>query len=278
MIRPAARRFGPPALVCLLLAALLTGCDQTSKAVPRAVPTTGRPADRQPWVPAPGTTWQWQLSGDLDTSVDAQMFDVDVDDTDAGDVADLHAKGAKVICYIDVGAAEDYRPDYKLFPPSVLGKNDGWPGERWLDIRQRDVLRPIMQGRLDLCESKGFDGVEADVVDGYTEDTGFPLTAADQLAYNRMIASLAHERGLSIALKNDLDQVADLVGTFDFAIDEECVQYDECDKLLPFARAGKAVFHVEYDTPNAVFCPKTRPLGFSSMRKNRKLDAARWPC
>ncbi|HEX6498167.1 MAG TPA: endo alpha-1,4 polygalactosaminidase [Micromonosporaceae bacterium] len=271
-------RVGPPVLACALVATLLAGCAHSSGSVsPSAAPTT-RPAGARPWVPKPGTTWQWQLSGEVDTSVDAQMFDVDVDDTDAATVDELHAKGAKVICYINAGALEDFRPDRGQFPPSVLGRSDGWHGERWLDIRRRDVLRPIMEGRFDVCQSKGFDGVEADLVDGYTNDTGFPLTAADQLAYNRMLADLAHQRGLSIGLKNDVDQAAQLVDTFDFAIDEQCVQYQECDKLVPFIRAGKAVFHVEYDTPNEQFCPQTRALGFSSMRKNRDLDAARWPC
>lgn len=135
-----------------------------------------------------------------------------------------------------------------------------------------------MAARFDVCRSKGFDAVEADLVDGYLNDTGFPLTAADQLAYNRMLADLAHQRGLSIGLKNDLEQVPDLVDHFDFAINEQCVQYAECDRLLPFIRAGKAVFHVEYDTPNGRFCPHTTALGFSSMRKNVNLDAPRWPC
>jgi len=33
---------------------------------------------------------------------------------------------------------------------------------------------------------------------------------------------------------------------FDWALNEECLSYDECDLLKPFLEAGKAVFHVEY--------------------------------
>jgi hypothetical protein len=179
---------------------------------------------------------------------------------------------------VNAGAAEDFRPDYATFPAEVLGKTDGWPGERWLDIRRIDVLEPIMAARFDVCAQKGFDAVEADLVDGYSGDTGFPLTAADQLTYNRMLAGLAHHRGLSIGLKNDLGQIPDLVTEFDFAINEQCVEYQECDTLTPFIDAGKAVFHVEYNRPNAEFCPTTTALRFSSMRKNRQLDAPRWPC
>jgi hypothetical protein len=81
-----------------------------------------------------------------------------------------------------------------------------------------------------------------------------------------------------VALKNDLEQVSDLVGVFDFSVDEQCVEYRECNALTPFIRAGKAVFHVEYNLDTSQFCPVTTPLGFSSMRKHLSLDAYRVPC
>ena len=74
-------------------------------------------------------------------------------------------------------------------------------------------------------QGKHFDGVEADNVDGYTNPTGFPLTAADQLTYNAWLARTAHALGLSIALKNDLDQARQLEPHFDYALDEQCFQY-----------------------------------------------------
>ncbi len=67
------------------------------------------------------------------------------------------------------------------------------------------------KSRLDLCQQRGFDTVDPDNMDGYTNATGFPLTAADQLAYNASIANAAHARGLTVALKNDLDQIPQLV-------------------------------------------------------------------
>jgi len=230
------------------------------------------------WQPAPGTTWQWQLSGTLDTGVDAAVYDVDGDDTTAAQVSALHAAGRKVICYVDAGGYEDYRSDAKAFPASVLGDSDGWRGQQWLDIRQVAVLQPIMAARFDTCRRKGFDAVEADEVDGYANNTGFPLTAANQLAYNRMLAGLAHSRGLSIGLKNDLDQIPQLLGEFQFAIDEQCFQYKECDQLRPFIQAGKAVFEAEYQLDGDQFCASAKAMDFSSMRKNVDLDAPRWPC
>jgi len=231
------------------------------------------------WQPAQRTTWQWQLTGRIDQSVAAQMYDVDLQDSPAGLVASLHAKGRRVVCYLSAGSFEDGRPDAGDFPAAVLGETmDGWPDERWLDIRRLDVLGPIMERRLDQCRAKGFDGVEPDNVDGYRNRTGFPLSAADQLRYNRFLARAAHARGLSIGLKNDLDQVKALEPDFDWAINEECFHYDECEALAPFVRAGKAVFNVEYSLPPAAFCAKAKAMGFMSMRKALSLDASRTPC
>ena len=246
---------------------------------PAAPKTSARP-QQQParWIPKPGTPWQWQLTNPVDTSVDVPVYDVDSTYTDAATVAALHAKGRKVICYVNAGAWENFRPDKNAFPSTLLGTNDGWPGEQWLDIRQISVLQPIMAARFAACKAKGFDGIEADLVDSYTDQTGFPLTAADQLRYNLMLAGLAHALGLSIGLKNDLGQVPQLVGVFDFSIDEQCFQYSECDQLLPFIKAGKAVFEVEYQLSNDQFCAQANAMGFSSMRKNVALDPPRWPC
>ena len=235
-------------------------------------------ADAARWAPVPRAPWQWQLTTPVDLTVNVPVYDIDGFENNAAVVRALHSADRKVVCYIDVGAAENFRPDYASFPRQVLGKGDGWAGERYLDIRRTHILGPIMAKRFDMCRAKGFDAVEADVVDGYTNDTGFPLTAKDQLRYNTYIAGLAHRRGLSIALKNDVEQVGALVANFDFAIDEQCVEYDECDQLLPFIRAGKAVLEVEYSLPRHSFCRKLRALGFSAMRKKMSLDARRWPC
>lgn len=264
-------------VVAAFLAAFLVAGSCAAAPSSVAVPPSAT-AGKQRWVPAPRTTWQWQLSGTVDTTVNAQVYDIDGVDNSADVVAALHRAGREVVCYVNAGAAEDFRPDAAAFPPAVKGKNDGWPGEQWLDIRRQDILAPIMTARFRQCRDKGFDAIEADNADSYAEDTGFPLTGADQLSYNRMLAGIAHRLGLSIALKNDLEQVGDLVPDFDFSIDESCAEQGQCDLLVPFIRAGKAVFHVEYRLPNEQFCPETTALGFSSMRKNRSLDAARWPC
>lgn len=232
------------------------------------------------WQPLIKTSWQWQLNDlPLDQSFAAEMYDIDLFDTDASTVGELHAQGRKVVCYVNAGGWEDWRADADQFPEDVIGANlDGWEGEKWLDIRRIEVLGPIMEARMDSCKAKGFDGIEPDNVDGFLNDTGFPLTYQDQLRYNIWLANTAHERGLSIGLKNDMDQIADLLPYFDWALNEQCFEYDECETVLPFIDAGKPVFNVEYELETGEFCDRAAALGFSSMRKNLSLDAWRKPC
>jgi hypothetical protein len=231
------------------------------------------------WKPTLHTSWQWQLTTPVDQSIKVAMYDIDGFDNDASVVASLHAKGRKVVCYIDAGTYENWRSDANQFPSSVRGNGvQGWAGEQWLDIRKLNVLGPIMQARLDMCKTKGFDGVEFDNVDGYTNNTGFLLTANDQLTYNTWLALEAHLRGMSAGLKNDLDQVPQLLPYFDWALDEQCFQYAECDQLTPFISAGKAVFEVEYTLNASQFCPQANALNFNSLLKNLALDAPRTAC
>ena len=146
-------------------------------AAPPAAPCVGAC-----WKPPLNTSWQIQLQGKLKTTVNARLYDIDLFDQPAGTVAALHAAGRKVACYFSAGSFEDWRPNAAKFPAAVKGGGNGWPGERWLDVRRLDILMPIMDTRLDLCKQKGFDSVDADNVDGYTNTTSFPLTGADQLA------------------------------------------------------------------------------------------------
>ncbi|GHC46272.1 endo alpha-1,4 polygalactosaminidase [Streptomyces cinnamoneus] len=284
-------RAGLLGALLLVLPFVLAGCSGSSpdeapgaddeRPVDRmsAAPDGSAPPASRRWQPRPGLRWQWQLGGKVDTSVDVPVYDIDGFENSARTVAELHSRGRKVICYINAGAWEDFRPDHSEFPRSVLGKNNkGWDGEKWLDIRRLDALRPIMAARIDMCRQKGFDAVEPDLTEGFRNRTGFALTAADQLAFNRMLVKLAHDRGLAIGLKNDLEQIPELVRDFDFAVNEQCAQYGECEKLTPFVKQNKAVFHVEYDLSPKEFCGTAGRLGLSSMKKKLELDAWRQPC
>jgi hypothetical protein len=227
--------------------------------------------------PPSQASWWYQLQGQP-SHVRARVVDVDGFDTSARFVSHLRTAGRYAICYIDVGTWENWRRDSGRFPASVLGRGNGWPGERWLDVRRTDVLGPIMRARMRTCRAKGFDAVEADNVDGFESETGFSLSAQDQLAYNRWIARTAHRLGLAVALKNDFDQIPSLARHFDFAIAEQCFELDECAKLRPFTRAGKAVFDVEYALPRSRFCRAAQKLHISALWARPSLSGAARPC
>lgn len=249
-----------------------------SASTAKPVVITAAPPPAAIWQPAPGTSWQWQLTGTIDTSFDVQMYDIDLFDTPKSTIDTLHGQGRVVICYFSAGSWENWRPDAADFPANVKGNGNGWPGEKWLDIRNLTALSPIMQARLELAVDKGCDGVEPDNVDGYSNNTGFPLSGNDQLTYNRWLADQAHARGLSVGLKNDVEQAAKLEPYFNWALNEQCFQYNECDQLLPFVQAGKAVFGVEYSGSLASFCPEANSMDFDWLKKNENLDARREVC
>ena len=218
----------------------------------------------------------------MDLTVEAQVYDIDLFDNATTVVEQLHEQGRKVIGYISVGSREDWRPDAGHFPPELLGKDyDGWPGEKWLDIRRIDLLGPIMRARLDLCKEKGFDAVEPDNIEIHGNDSGFPISYADQLAYAGWLADEAHARGLAIGLKNAADMVAEALSGFDFGITEDCFVQGWCERVLPFIAAGKAVFAAEYTDTEVDFqaaCAWGRAHKISFIQKNRILTAFQINC
>jgi hypothetical protein len=205
---------------------------------------------RQPgtwWRPQPGESFQWQLIGELDLTVDADIFDVDLFETSTEEIHALHDAGRKVICYISVGTWEDFRLDADGFPPEVIGRSTtGWPGEHWLDIRRFELFAPVIASRLDLAAEKCCDGIEPDNMDGYDSETGFAISREDQTAYLRWLSEQAHHRGLSIGVKNSPELADDLAGIFDWALLEECTLDGWCAAFQSFIHQDKAVFQVAY--------------------------------
>ncbi len=236
------------------------------------------------WHPKPTTSaWQWQLQGKVDTSVPASVYELDGFEAPAGVVRRLHHQGRKVICYIDVGSWESYRPDKAEFPRSVIGrKYAGFPDERWLDVAHFHRFERPLKQRFNMCARKGFDGVEPDNVAGWEKEnrTGFKITKADQLRFNRWVARQVHGRGMAVALKNDGRQAKQLSRHFDFAVVEECFQYHECGYYRQtFINEGKAVFEAEYEQKPKEYCKTAKAIEFSSIRKSYDLFAKPWiPC
>jgi hypothetical protein len=261
----------------------------------------------------------WMLDGPLNLSDPVQaglldlsgnplpepdVFDIDGQLNSAATVTALHNKGKKVICYIEAGVYETYRHDaarFQALKPQIWGNADqGWENSYWLDIRRVAELKPIMQARIQTCKAKGFDTIEPDEITNWSNDPGFAITYQDQLTYNRALASWAHEAGMSIGLKGDLEQVHDLVNSFDWTLNEECFEFEEClsvtneggpgadgrdyQGLQLFANANKAVWVAEYKAYSAsawnTNCATSRTHHFNTARYKLGLppNGGRQPC
>jgi len=231
------------------------------------------------WQPSPGLSWQYQLVDVVDTSVDSDVFVVDMFDTPPSVIDELHAKGRHVVCEINAGLWEDWRVDAGRYPESILGLDRvDWAGERWVDFRQMDVLGPILKDRFKMAAEKKCDAIEPDNLDAIINVSGFDVTYEDQLKFSRWLADEAHALGLAIVLKNNLMQIVDLIDHFDMALNEECYEQQLCDKLLPFINAGKAVFIVEYQGLLDDFCLNPLMADFSFIKKDLMLDSLRQSC
>jgi hypothetical protein len=114
-----------------------------------------------------GAPWQIILSGTLtDASnvepANANIWDLDLFNTDASVIQSLKSQGKTVICYFSAGTSEPDRPDL-----GSLGEGDkgaelkDWPGEYWLNLKSENVLS-IMTGRIQQAAEKGCDAVDPD--------------------------------------------------------------------------------------------------------------------
>jgi hypothetical protein len=218
------------------------------------------------WTPPQHLTWFWQLQGTVKNDEPVAAYDIDGFENEASEVAALHAQGKRVICYIDAGTAEKFRPDYGEFPAAALGRSNGWPGERWLDIRQLGAIEPIMAARFRMCREKGFDAVEPDNIEAFANKSGFEISPAQQLTYNEWIANEVHALGMAVLQKNDGEQSTQLQPYFDGALSEQCNQYKECGDFEPYLTAGKPVLNAEYRGKLAKFCPADDAAGIMGAR------------
>jgi hypothetical protein len=135
------------------------------------------------------------------------------------------------------------------------------------------VLEPIMRARFQICRRKGFDAVEADNIDGFENDSGFRITAHDQLVFDRWLARAAHRSGLAAFQKNDPEQARSLEPYFDGVLDEQCNQYQECSRFQVYLTAGKPVINAEYERSlYPGFCAADNRLGIMGALYNLALN------
>lgn len=246
------------------------------------------------WQPSVGAKWQIILNSVLDVpSANAKTSQTLTPDVPVWDfdmflhrnttvISNLHSLGKRAICYFSAGSYEPYTPDNTSFVAADLGKTmDGWPDEKWLDIRRTSV-RNIMLKRLDIAVSMKCDAVDPDNVDGYQNANGLGLTKQDTIDFVRFLGKEASKRGLAMGLKNAGEVIEDVLDVVQFSVNEQCAQYDECDTFEKFTAAGKPVFHIEYPSgaPKSVktqdstkLCGATGADKFSTVLKGMDLDA-----
>jgi hypothetical protein len=259
--------------------------------------------------------WDWQigrvtpLERTGESAVD--IYDIDGFLTTRAEVQRIHTTWQastlahpKAVCYLDL-AWEDYRPDGsaapygRYFPASTLGNvYYGYPEERWVDFRQLNELKPMLDERIAMCARKGFDAVELDDIDSFdpASTTGFYLTPGDAQNYLAYALNQVHRDGMTVLWKNTPGLARWGMRYADGAVVEECYTYGGCPSWDVFTTArtaqqptGKWVGEAEYGEDHYVCnprqnCPHKRlfstfcarvyapPDGFAAVKFDVNLD------
>ena len=252
-----------------------TRADAGSDAGDAGAEDAGLPSE---WLPPAHASFQLQLTGDLDTSVAADVYFLDLDYAQ-NDLSMLESAGAHVVCHFSAGSAENFRADIGDISDDALGNVlDDYPDERWLDVRDGSV-REVMRARLDRAAAEGCAGVLPTNLAGHLDDTGFDLEEADALDYAEWLAREAGTRGLSVALSTD-EMIGSLGQSYDMGLAFECLADDACERWSSMRDRGKTVMVVEVgdQDPADELCPTARAQGLVAIVKHRNYDAFRIAC
>jgi hypothetical protein len=209
------------------------------------------------WQPQQGIKWQIDISDNVSVNSasapepsDAEVWDLDLFNTDESTISNLKAAGKKVICYFSAGTSEQGRPDLGGLQQSDYGAGlPDWPGENWLDLRSDSVFN-VMKGRIEQAAQKGCDAIDPDnmgklqhnrpavgieliiFVDGYSNQNGGGFSPAlstdDSVAFLQKMADEAASHGMAIGLKNAGDIIPSATDIVQFAVNEQCSELGEC--------------------------------------------------
>ena len=260
------------------------------------------------WHPPTGLQpWQWELDHPLDPTNATDMgtndtlpdgsiaprpviYDIDGIENSASTVAALHASGAKVICYVEVGAAGDYGGAYSTYYDQLnadgdLGNKVAGYSERFVNINAPSAVAVVESIIKEQCATKGFDAVETDLDETYGTNegsTGFAITLGDEESYLTTLARYMHSLGLAWFAKNlddtgDQSFVSAMMGIADGAVTEQCNEYSTCG-LYGGVLGRKLILNAEYNLPVTSFCSKDESAGISGALFPVALNGARHPC
>ena len=100
----------------------------------------------------------------------------------------------------------------------------------------------------------------------------------------RFLADEAESYKMAIGLKNAGDIIPDVIDFIDFSVNEQCIEYSECETFAAFIEANKPVFNIEYPDGAPKISSSTRDEicsqkgkakgteGFSTVIKKLNLD------
>ena len=260
-----------PALAAFVLAVLVVACTGTEGTLVVRHDGTGKAGagagagPESPYVPAADVRWLAQLDGAVDIERDADLFYLDPEQQNAGDLATLRAQGRHYLCYLSAGSVESFREDAAEFPARAIGNAlESYPRERWLDVRD-GAVRDLMAKRVTALAAFGCAGVPPSSLSVHAADTGFDLTLPDALDYARWLAERIHAAGMSAGLTGPSSLTNELWQSFDFGLAISCVNGSACAEYEPFQSAKKPVLHLEVggESDAVVVCNAAKLLGFS---------------
>ncbi len=228
------------------------------------------------WQPYPKTSYQIQVSGDIKTDLPVKVFILDGYKAPQAIIDKLHDANKKVICQVSLGTVVKGTEDFNVLTEEMIGRK-AIGDSVYVDIKSPTVMKVIENRLVDMSKKK-CDGIDGTDAQNWNEQTGFTITKEDQIRYNVWIVNKAHEYGLSMGLHNDADQVTDLVDYYDFAVNDECVRLNECEKYLPFVENNKAVFTVEYTGNKDEICPYANEMELSVVFKSPQLGSEYQAC
>lgn len=218
--------------------------------------------------------------------------------------------GRRVIAYLSIGEAEDYRPywqsNWSASAPSwLLGENPDWPGN--YRVRYwRSEWQDLIVAALDRIVATGFDGVYLDIVDAFEGFERDPVTGEfqddlenpetmqsyrkDMIAWVDKLADHARltdpdfwvvpQNGVQLLTDAGFASTVDAVGVEDlFTNGNKLAKRGNTrfrlDFLQPFSESGKPVFVIEYPRQSELKESARKACkrkGFSLLLTRRALD------
>jgi hypothetical protein len=223
------------------------------------------------------TSFQIQLSGQVDLGVEAELFVVDANSPDTATFDGLDDAGAYVACYFSAGSLEPWRPDFDAFPAAVVGDPlPDYPNENWLDVRSETVVT-LMTERIQSAGERGCAGVYPAIPRPAMSDEGFALVDDDFTTYAERLAAAAHELGLG-AVHAAGPGFAPEATFFDATLVFGCGVAGLCDSWGPHAQAGYGIFLVEFGDEVAPEASCVSGIDWPQIVKNQGLDSFRYVC